>query len=198
MADDPSGTSRQAEPAPRDLRRYHGGLLLFEGIVLLLLGTLALMIPAIAAIAATVFFGWLLLVSGVIGLITTMQSRHGPGFWWSFASALAGIIAGALLVGWPVVGTFSLTTVLIAFLFAEGFVSIMYALEHRKDGTGRWSWVLASGIADLVLAVVLVSGLPGTALWALGVIVGINMIFGGWALIAMALHMRGGAPEATS
>jgi uncharacterized membrane protein HdeD (DUF308 family) len=175
------------------------GLFIFEGIVLLVLGTLALLQPFIASLAATVFFGVLLLVSGVVGLIATLRSaRTAPGYWWSLLSAVTGIAAGIVLLIWPVLGAFSLTTVLIAFLFVEGVISVMYALEHRKALSGRWGWMLASGIADLVLGLILLLGLPGSALWALGVILGINMIFGGWALIAMATAARTATPTASA
>jgi uncharacterized membrane protein HdeD (DUF308 family) len=80
--------------------------------------------------------------------------------------------------------------VLIAFLLAEGVVSIFYATEHRKSFSAGWGWMLASGFLDLVLAVILLAGLPGTAVWALGVLLGVNMIFGGTALISMALKAR--------
>jgi uncharacterized membrane protein HdeD (DUF308 family) len=170
--------------------RRHWGLFLAEGIVLVIFGLLALLAPVIASVAATVLFGWLLLLSGVIGLVTTFRARHAPGFWWSLLSAVIGIVAGILLLGWPLLGTLSLTAVLIAFLFAEGVVSILYALEHRNALSGRWGWMLASGVLDVGLGVLLFIGLPGTALWALGLLLGINMIFGGWALILMALHAR--------
>jgi uncharacterized membrane protein HdeD (DUF308 family) len=168
----------------------HWGLFLFEGIVLLILGTLAVLAPVIASVAAAVFFGWLLLISGIVGLFTTFRARRAPGFWWALLSALLGIIAGGLLLVWPLQGTLSLTAVLIAFLFIEGVVSIMYALEHRSALSGRWGWVLASGILDVALGLFLFLGLPGTALWALGLLIGINMLFGGWSLIFMALHAR--------
>jgi len=170
--------------------RRHWVLFLVEGIVLAILGTLALLAPVIASVAATVLFGWLLLLSGIVGLVTTFRARHAPGFWWSLLSALLGIVAGVVLLGWPLLGTFSLTAVLIAFLFGEGIISIMYALEHRNALSGRWGWMLASGIVDIGLGVLLFIGLPGTALWALGLLLGINLIFGGWALIFMALHAR--------
>jgi uncharacterized membrane protein HdeD (DUF308 family) len=170
--------------------RRHWVLFLSEGIVLVILGVLALLAPVIASVAATVFFGWLLLLSGIMGLVSTFRARHAPGFWWSLLSALIGIAAGVALIGWPLLGTLSLTAVLIAFLFAEGIVTIMYALEHRNALSGRWGWMLASGIIDIGLGVLLLLGLPGTALWALGLILGINLIFGGWALIFMALHAR--------
>ena len=170
--------------------RRHWVLFLSEGILLVVLGILALLAPVMASVAATVFFGWILFLSGLLGLISTIRARRAPGVWWSLVSALIGMAAGVLLLGWPVLGALSLTAVLIAFLFAEGIVSIMYALEHRNALSGRWGWMLASGIIDVTLAVLLFLGLPGTALWALGLILGINLIFGGWALIFMALHAR--------
>ena len=170
--------------------RRHWVLFLCEGILLVVLGILALLAPVVASVAATVFFGWILFLSGLLGLISTIRARRAPGVGWSLVSALIGMAAGVLLLGWPVLGALSLTAVLIAFLFAEGIVSIMYALEHRNALSSRWGWMLASGIIDVTLAVLLFLGLPGTALWALGLILGINLIFGGWALIFMALHAR--------
>ena len=82
---------------------------------------------------------------------------------------------------------------LVAFFIIEGVASIMFALDHKRELTGRWGWMLASGIVDLVLAAIIFAGLPGTAAWAIGLLVGINMIFGGTALIAMALHARNAA-----
>jgi len=170
--------------------RRHWVLFLCEGIALVILGLLALLAPVVASVAATVFFGWILLLSGILGLIATLRARHAPGFGWSLVSALVGTAAGLLLLAWPLQGTLSLTAVLIAFLLVEGAVTVMYALEHRSALSGRWGWMLASGIVDMVLGVLLLAGLPGTALWALGLLVGLNMLVGGWALILMALHAR--------
>jgi uncharacterized membrane protein HdeD (DUF308 family) len=178
--------------------RRHWGLFLFEGIVLVILGVLAVLAPVIASVAATIFFGWILLFSGIVGLVTTFRARQAPGFWWSLLSGILGIVAGGLLLFRPLLGTFSLTAVLIAFLFVEGIFTLMYAVEHRSALSGRWGWLLASGIVDVVLAIILFVGLPGTALWALGLLVGINMLFGGWALIMMALHARPSSTNPTA
>src|ERR1700752_3341892 len=161
-----SGQAQVLEQLGGAVRR-HWGLFLSEGIALVILGLLGLMVPAIASFAATVFFGWILLLSGIVGLVTTFRARQAPGFGWSLLSALVGIVAGALLLGWPLQGTFSLTAVLIAFLLVEGGVTIMYALEHRSALSGRWGWMLASGIVDIGLAALLLIGFPSTALWAL-------------------------------
>ncbi|MGA8969456.1 MAG: HdeD family acid-resistance protein [Pseudolabrys sp.] len=180
------GIQRAATAALRE----HWVLFLVEGVVLLVLGATAVVLPPIATLAVTILFGWLFLVSGIVGLVTTFWMRQAPGFWWSLLSAALGIIVGAMLLASPVTGALSLTLVLIAFFLIEGAVSIMFALDHRRELSGQWGWMLMSGIIDLILAVMIFAGLPSTAAWAVGLLVGINMIFGGTALIAMALHAR--------
>ena len=100
------------------------------------------------------------------------------------------IAAGLVLLAWPVSGAVSLTLLLIVFFTIEGVLTLMYALEHKKELSGRWGWMIVSGVIDLILAAIILAGLPGTAEWALGLLVGINMLFGGAAMIAMALHAR--------
>ncbi|HWM83228.1 MAG TPA: HdeD family acid-resistance protein [Pseudolabrys sp.] len=168
----------------------HWGLFLAEGIILMLLGIAAIVVPPLATLAFTIFLGWLFLISGVAGLITTFWMRKDPGFWWSLLSALLGIAAGIVLLVAPASGILSLTLILIAFFIIEGVVSIMYAFDHRNDLPGGWVWMLISGIIDLVLAAMIFAGLPDTAAWAIGLLVGINMLFGGVALIAMAFQAR--------
>jgi uncharacterized membrane protein HdeD (DUF308 family) len=168
----------------------HWVLFLVEGIVLVVLGLIAIVVPPIATLAVEILVGWLFLISGILGLITTFWMRGAPGFWWSLLSAVLGIGAGIVLLAWPLSGVLSLTLILIVFFTIEGVASIMYALEHKRELSGRWGWMLASGVVDLILAAIILIGLPGTAAWAIGLLVGINMIFGGSALIAMALHAR--------
>jgi uncharacterized membrane protein HdeD (DUF308 family) len=170
--------------------RAHWGLFLAEGIILVLLGIAAIVLPPIATLAFEIIIGWLFLISGVVGLITTFWMRQAPGFWWALLSAVIGIAAGIVLLLWPVSGIVSLTLVLIVFFVIEGIASIMYAIEHRSQLSGRWGWMLASGIVDLILAGIIFAGLPGTAAWALGLLVGINMLFGGTAMIGMALAAK--------
>jgi uncharacterized membrane protein HdeD (DUF308 family) len=173
----------------------HWVLFLVEGIVLVVLGLIAIVVPPIATLAVEILVGWLFLISGIAGLITTFWMRGAPGFWWSLLSAVLGIAAGIVLLAWPLSGVLSLTLILIVFFTIEGVASIMYALEHQRELSGRWGWMLASGVVDLVLAAIILIGLPGTAAWAIGLLVGINLIFGGSALIAMALHARDIAPR---
>jgi uncharacterized membrane protein HdeD (DUF308 family) len=172
----------------------HWRLFLTEGVVLFVLGLLAIIVPQVATIAAEVLVGWLLLVSGIVGLIATFRMRGAPGFGWSLLSAVIGIVAGVVLLRWPLSGALSLTLILTGFLVLEGVVSILYAFEHKRELSGRWGAMLFSGIVDLVLAGIIFVGLPGTAVWAIGLLIGVNLVFGGSALIAMALHARNAAP----
>ena len=168
----------------------HWQFFFFEGLVLLLLGMAAIVLPLIATVAVEILIGWLLLISGVVGLISTFRMRHAPGFFWSLISAVLAIAAGLVLLRWPLSGALSLTVILTAFFVVEGAASIFYALEHKRELTGRWTWMLVSGVLDLFLGGLIFLGLPGTAAWAIGLLVGINMVFGGSAIMSMALLAR--------
>jgi uncharacterized membrane protein HdeD (DUF308 family) len=171
----------------------HSTAFIVEGIILVILGMLAILVPLFATITVTIILGWIFLASGIMGLITTFRGRQAPGFWWSLVSALIAIAVGLILLAEPITGAVSLTWVLIVFFVVEGVATIMYALEHRRELSGRWEWMLVSGVIDLVLAGIIFAGLPGAAAWALGLLVGVNMVFGGVALVAIALHARSAA-----
>jgi uncharacterized membrane protein HdeD (DUF308 family) len=188
----PPDSDRLERQFARALREnWH--LLLIEGVILALLGAAAIVVPQVATLAVTILLSWVFLISGIVGLITTFMMRQAPGFWWSLFSAIIAIAAGVLLLGWPVSGALALTWLLIFFFILEGVATIMYALDHKRELSGRWGLLLASGIVDLILAAILLAGFPGTAAWALGLLVGINMLFGGVALIGLALHARSAA-----
>jgi uncharacterized membrane protein HdeD (DUF308 family) len=174
----------------------HWMAFLVEGIVLVVLGVAAFLIPVFATRFVEAFVGWLFLISGLVGLYTTYQMRHAPGFWWALVSAIIAVVAGVILLARPATGVLSLTLVVIVFFVIEGVASIMYAFDHRRELSGRWAWMVTSGVIDLILAAIIFAGLPGTADWAIGLLVGINMVFGGVAMIAMALHARDIDPNA--
>ena len=163
---------------------------LIEGIVLVILGMAAVAIPLLASIAVTIFLGWLFLISGAVGLSLTFTTRDMPGFWWSLLSAVLALGAGLILLLQPIAGTLTLTLVVSAYFIAEGITTVMFALAHRKELSGRWGWLLMSGLVDLIVAALIIAGLPGSAAWAIGLLVGINLVFGGTSLIGMALAAR--------
>ncbi len=199
------------DPAPGPAAKAihdHWILFLAEGAALILLGLLAIVIPSIASANVTAVLGWLFLVSGAIGLATTYWARQAPGFWWSLVSALLAIVVGIVLIasksqdlygglmGWPFEDVGPLRLILVLFFLVEGGASIMFAFEHRRQFSGRWAWMLASGVVDIVLASIIIFDLPGTSAWTMGLLVGINLILGGVALTAMGLHARTEWPAA--
>src|ERR1700748_3049506 len=167
--------------------RAHWKAFLFEGILLAILGLAAMIVPPLASLAVTIFLGWMFLISGIAGLVLTFWARGMPGFWWSLLSAVLAIGAGIILLAQPVQGTLTLTIVVGVYFLAEGVATVMYALEHRRELTDRWSWLLVAGLMDIAIAGIIISGLPGSALWAIGLLVGIHLLFGGATLIGMAL-----------
>lgn len=168
----------------------HWKMFFFEGVVLVILGIGALILPPLATIAVAILFGWILLLGGIFGLATTVIGRHAPGFWWALISSIIAIVAGVLLFGWPAGGTLPLTLVLTAFLTADGIVTIMLALDYRRANHGRWLGLLINGVIDLILAAIIFVALPQSAAWAIGIIVGVDMLFGGSSLIALSLAAR--------
>lgn len=170
--------------------REHWKAFLFEGILLAILGLAAIIVPPLASLAVTIFLGWMFLISGIGGLIITFWARQMPGFWWSLISAALAVLAGIVLLMRPVQGTLTLTIVVGAYFLAEGVATIMYALEHRRELSQRWGWMLTAGLMDIIVAGVIIAGLPGSALWAIGLLVGLNLMFGGATLIGMALAAR--------
>ena len=185
----PTGNAALAA-ALRNSLHEHWRLLLAEGIILVLLGIAAILLPPVAGLAITIFIGWLLLIGGVVGLVATLSARHAPGFGWSLLSAIVALLAGGVLLWNPLQGLLTLTYVLIAYFVVDGVLMIAYAIAHRRELSGRWEWLMVNGVIDLVLAALILSGLPGSFAWALGLLVGIDLVFGGCSLIAMALAAR--------
>jgi uncharacterized membrane protein HdeD (DUF308 family) len=176
----------------------HWGVFLAEGVILVILGAAAIILPPLATLSVAILLGWLFLISGITGLITTFRMRQAPGFVWSLLSAVLGIVAGIVLIAFPASGALSLTLVVIVFFAIEGVATIMYALEHKRELSGRWGWMLVSGLVDLFLAGIILAGFPVSAAWAVGLLVGINMMFGGVALVMMALHARADMPGSST
>ena len=170
--------------------RAHWRLFLFQGVIMIGLGVLAIAAPVWATLTVDVYVGWLFLISGVIGLVAMFSARSVPGFLWTFVTALLSVAVGALLLWRPVEGVVSLTIVLTAFFITEGIFQAAAALIYRDGMPGSWGWLLVSGLADLALAAIIIMGWPGTVVWILGLLVGINLLTSGWAVVMVALGAR--------
>ena len=167
--------------------------LFVEGALLMLFGLAALCFPAFAGIATAVLFGWILIVSGIAGLIGAFSARPHVQFWWSLVSSLIAIAAGLLVAFHPFVGAMALVVVIAAWLVFDGVSSLMIALELRRKQRRAWGWLIASALFDWVLAAALLFLSPIAGLFAVGMIIGIDLVFGGVALLMVGAGVRGSA-----
>ena len=170
--------------------KIHWRLYVFEGVVMIVLGVLAIAYPVFATLAVDLYLGWLFLFAGVLALVATFAVRHVPGFWWALVTALLAILVGLALLLRPTAGIISLTAVLTAFFIVEGTFQAAAALSFREAIPRSWGWLLASGIADLVLAAIIISGWPGTVDWTLGLLAGVSLVTSGWAILMVAFGAR--------
>lgn len=173
----------------REAIRSHWVLFLIQGVIMIILGVLAVGEPMVATLAVTLFAGWLFLFSGIVGFAGMFTARHVPGFWWALITAVLAILVGIYLIWRPLSGTLSLTLAVGAFFGAQGIVQIITAIGHHKV-LRSWVWMLVTGIANVILALIIWGGFPGTAEWVLGLLFGINLLLWGFSLVMTALACR--------
>lgn len=164
------------------------GWFLALGIVLILVGIAAICFPLVSTIAAKFFLGWLFLIGGVFLIIHAFSAQGWGGFLWSLLIGVLYLIAGGYLAFFPLTGLLTLAILLAILFVAEGIMEIIMAFRvHPSDGR---IWLLLSGIAALVVGVLIFLGLPSSATWALGLLVGINLLFSGWSYVFLAMSGR--------
>jgi uncharacterized membrane protein HdeD (DUF308 family) len=173
----------------RQAIRSHWVLFLVQGVIMIILGILAVGEPMVATLAVTLFAGWLFLISGIVGLAGIFTARHVPGFWWALITAILAILVGIYLIWRPLSGVLSLTLAVGAFFGAQGIVQIITAIGHHKV-LQSWVWMLITGIANVILALIIWGGFPGTAEWVLGLLFGINLLLWGFSLVMTAIACR--------
>jgi len=162
----------------------------FQGIVMLILGCLAVAEPVIASVAVDIYVGWLFMFSGLLGLVAMFSARDASAFFWMLLTAALSLAVGIMLIWKPAEGTVSLTLVLTAFFIAEGAFQIAATLSYRDVMPNSWGWLLASGLTDLLLAGLIIYSWPASASWTLGLLVGINLITTGLAIVMTSMEVR--------
>jgi uncharacterized membrane protein HdeD (DUF308 family) len=173
-----------------DALRAHWKLFLFQGVVMVILGILAVAAPAYASVAVDIYVGWLFLLSGLVGIVAMFYAGNVSSFLWTLVTALLSIAVGVMLLWKPAEGTVSLTMVLTAFLILEGVFQSVASFSYRDLIPSSWGWMLASGLSDLLLAGIIIWAWPDSAAWTLGLIVGVNLITSGAAVAMMAVAGR--------
>ena len=164
------------------------GWFLALGIVLIIAGLAAIAFPLMGTIAAKILLGWLFLIGGVMMIIHAFQAPGWQGFLWELLIGILYAFAGAYLAFFPFTGLITLALVLSVLFIIEGIFEVIMAMRVRPhDG---WGFLLLSGIAALAVGVLIALGLPDSAEWALGLLVGINLLFSGWSYVFLALAGR--------
>jgi uncharacterized membrane protein HdeD (DUF308 family) len=171
--------------ASRRLIAEKWGWFLALGIALIVVGFAAIVFPLLSTIAAKIMLGWLFLVGGVLLVIHAFSAQGWRGFLWSLLIGILYLVAGGYLAFFPLTGLLTLALLLVILFAAEGIFEIIMAFRVRPHE--GWGFLLLSGIAALAVAVLIALDLPGSATWALGLLVGINLLFSGWSYVFLAL-----------
>jgi len=174
--------------AMRETVRRHSLWYLIQGALMILGGILALIYPIMSSVAVVLFLGWVLIVSGVVQGISLIDARNVPHFWLQLVSVVLSIVVGLLLIRNPEQGLLTITLLLIVFFMVEGFSKVIFSLTIRPFP--NWGWILVSGIIGILLSLFLWANLPVTAIWLLGLLVGIQLISEGAALGYLAWRVR--------
>lgn len=176
------------EPDVADALRQHSTWFMALGIMWIVLGSLAILLPWIATLTVELMFGLIFLVGGIAQVAQAFRARGWSGFLGHALAGLLAVLLGLLLLFFPVQGVLSLTLLLAAFFIAQGILQVLVAM--RSPRMRNRGWLVASGVLGMVIGVIIWLGWPGSAAWALGVLVGVQLIFTGWALIMAATGAR--------
>lgn len=196
LATGSDGEKNYMEPQDSDLtalsRRWVRGvranrrIFVVEAVALIFLGAVAIILPVVATYAATLLVGAILLSVGVVQVLSALKHRTASGFWFPFGIGLLASLIGLLLLLDVSAGATSLTFLLILVFTLEGVTKIIAAFDARKHLT-NWGWLALSGLVSVLLAALIWGQLPFSASWFLGLMLGINLIFSGFAQIMLVL-----------
>ena len=166
----------------RDLPAPGTGWHVVWGILLIVAGVLAVLMPGIAALATALIFGWLLVMSGVFEIVYAFQTRGHDGFGWKLASGILTLLLGIAIVVVPLAGVASLALLVGAFLFVGGITRTMLAFRLRPRS--GWGWVLFDGLLSIGLALLIAIGWPASSLAFIGLLTGFTLISTGvWRIM---------------
>jgi uncharacterized membrane protein HdeD (DUF308 family) len=163
-------------------------LFLIEGIIFIVLGLLAVAAPVIFTFGVEISFGVLLIIGGIAQGYRAFNLLHKQGFYPTLLASALFFILGLIFILNPVKGVLTLTFFLMLFFFCSGIFKMIMAFQLRP--LRNWGWVFLSGVFALLLGVIILLGWPGTALWTMGLLLGIDMLFFGIALTTLAMHIE--------
>jgi uncharacterized membrane protein HdeD (DUF308 family) len=175
--------------------RHSWGWFLALGILEIILGTLAIGATLVATVVTVVFFGWLLLIGGISSVVHAFWRKHWQGFFLDVLTGVLYVVAGFFMVAEPLAAAAPLTLLIAMFLLIGGIFRIVVALSGHVD---HWVWVLLNGLVTAALGIMIWRQWPSSALWVIGLFIGIEMIFYGWSLVMLSLIAKGAVAPAAA
>ena len=158
------------------------------GILLVVLGMVAIGAPFASGVAINLLIGWLLVISGVAHGIHAFSASGWRGGLVQFLCGLLYLGVGVMMISNPIAGLLVLTMTVLVYFIVSGIFKIILAV--RVETLPQRGWVTVSGVLSLVLAIYVGSQFPSSALWVIGMLVGIEMLFSGWSFVMMALAAK--------
>lgn len=158
------------------------------GIILVLVGTIAVAVPAPFTLAITLVLGWVFIIAGAAQFLHAFKAKGWKEVFWGALVGAVYCLAGAMVLAHPIISVLSLTMLLAIALLADGFLRAIMAFRLREHK--GWAWVLFSAAISILLGLMILGEWPSTAAWVLGVMVGISLIFNGWSMIMIASAAR--------
>jgi uncharacterized membrane protein HdeD (DUF308 family) len=167
--------------------RKRWGWLLFLGIVMVVLGTIAFFIMPAATVGTVLVLGWLLVFSGVMETIQAFQERKSGGLFLHLIGGILGVLVGLLVVTHPVAGALAWTLLFASFFTVIGIFRLVAAIRLKFP---NWGWAVFDGIVSTGLGLLLWLEWPWSGLWFMGLAVGISLLLRGWSYIMFALAVH--------
>ncbi|MGB7413034.1 MAG: HdeD family acid-resistance protein [Thermosynechococcaceae cyanobacterium] len=160
------------------------------GLLIIGLGLVAIALPFFTTLAVEAFVAWLLIGSGILQFIHSVQVRYSKTAVLQFIWSIFYISGGLILLFYPLAGVLSLTLSLGAFILIGGAIQTAMAIQQRPES--GWLWHLGGGIVGVLFGIVIIAAWPVNAPWLLGLLVGFNLISDGTPLLALAFSDRTG------
>ena len=171
---------------PSELVQYWGWFLVL-GIALLVLGIAAVVRSVMATVATMVFFGWLLVLASGVEIAQAVMVGHWAGFFHHLLAAILFGVVGILLVSKPIISAETLTLFMAMFFLVRGLFQLIASVVIALPD---WGWQAVDGIIAIILGALVLAQWPASGLWVIGLFVGIDLIFYGWAWISLAVGLR--------
>lgn len=157
-------------------------------VIMIVAGVLAIIVPPASGIAVTILVGWLMVFNGAAHIAFSWQTHRGGGLLWGILLGLLYVVAGGYVLVHPMAGLASLTLVLAAYLLVESILEFILSFLLRPlSGSG---WLLVDGIITFILALMIWRSWPASAMWVLGTLVGISMLFSGISRLMICVVAR--------